>query len=73
MVSISLSTGGARLVAEQSGVDDFDNNILIIILIMISIMIRKPGGMCAPPGFLAIYPREHDFVRSNHRNGEKSC
>ena len=53
----------------ESGVNDFDNNILIIILIMIS----KRGRRRVPQGLLVIYPIEHDFVRSNDQNGQKSC
>ena len=46
MISISLSTGGAILWGSERGVDNIDNNILIILLIMIrniiSKMISKP-------------------------------
>ena len=41
MISISLSTGGAVLWGSESGVDNIDNNILIILLIMIRKIIRK--------------------------------
>ena len=77
MISISLSTGGACFVGEQSGVNDFDNNILIIMLIIIIIMISKllesQAECVVPLGILVIYPRKHDFVRSNDQNGQKLC
>ena len=47
MISISLSTDAAVSNGSEGGVNDIDNNILIIMLIMIrkiiSIMISKPA------------------------------
>jgi hypothetical protein len=46
-----LSTGGAVLRGSEGGVDNIDNNILIILLIMIrkiiSKMISKPCGIAS--------------------------
>ena len=48
MISISLSTDGTVLRGSEGGVNNIDNNILIILLIMIrkiiSKMISKPCG-----------------------------
>ena len=56
MISISLSTGGAVLRGSEGGVDNIDNNILIILLIMIrkiiSKMISKPCGIASTGLFL---------------------
>ena len=58
MISISLSTGGAVLRGSESGVNNIDNNILIILLIMIrkiiSKMISKPCGRASIGLFLGI-------------------
>lgn len=62
---------------ERSGVNDFDNNILIVLLIIIIIMISKllesQVECVVPLGFLVIYPRQHDFIRSGNQCVEKSC
>ena len=51
MISISLSTDGTVLRGSEGGVDNIDNNILIILLIMIrkiiSKMISKPCGIAS--------------------------
>ena len=51
MFSISLSTDGTVLRGSEGGVDNIDNNILIILLIMIrkiiSKMISKPCGIAS--------------------------
>ena len=51
VISISLSTGGAVLWWSEGGVNNIDNNILIILLIMIrkiiSKMISKPCGIAS--------------------------
>ena len=41
MISISLSTDAAVSNGSEGGVNDIDNNILIILLIMIRKIIRK--------------------------------
>ena len=41
VISISLSTGGAVSRESESGVNDIDNNILIILLIIIRKIISK--------------------------------
>jgi hypothetical protein len=62
VISISLSTGGAVLRGSEGGVDNIDNNILIILLIMIrkiiSKMISKPCGIASTGLFSGVMIRK---------------
>ena len=60
MISISLSTDAAVSNGSEGGVNDIDNNILIILLIMIRKIISK---MMSKPGertFIGLFWRFYD-------------
>ena len=54
MFSISLSTDGTVLRGSEGGVNNIDNNILIILLIMIRKIISKLCGRASTGLFLGV-------------------